>query len=93
MSEPPFYRVHDLAKRWICHPDTVRRALRRGDLAAVRIGGAVRVSHDAVMAYEARQLVPAKHDRPESASSCKEAVERFRLGLRLDHALDRRGSG
>ena len=90
MNEPRFYRVQDLAEPWVCHPDTVRRALRRGDLAAVRIGGAVRVPHDAVMAYEARQRTPAKHDRPEPDQSSGEAVERFRLGMRIDRALDRR---
>ncbi len=74
-------------------PDKVRRALRRGDLAAVRIGGAVRVPYAAVMDYEARQAMPAKHDRPEPDQSSEDAVERFRLGLRLDRALDRRGSG
>ena len=93
MPDPAFYRVQDLAERWACHPDTVRRLLRKGDLAAVRIGGAVRVPHDAVLAYEAEQRTSAKHDCPEPDRSSREAVERFRLGLRLDRALDRRGSG
>ncbi len=89
MTEQPFYTVKSLAERWICHPDTVRRALRWGDLAAVRIGGVIRVSNDAVTAYEARQTVPAKHYRPEPDQSSNEAIERFRRGLRMDRALDR----
>ena len=93
MPDPAFYRVQDLAERWACHPDTVRRLLRRGDLAVVRIGGAVRVPHDAVLAYEARQLVPAKRDRPEPDPSSKEAVERFRQDLRIQRAVDRYRSG
>ncbi len=93
MPDPAFWTAKGLAERWACHLETVRRMLRRGDLAAVRIGGAVRVPHDAVTAYEARQTVAAKHDRQEPDQSSEDAVERFRLGLRLDHVLDRRGSG
>lgn len=38
-----YYKISDLVTRWKLSDSTVRRKIREGEIAIVRIGGAVRI--------------------------------------------------
>ncbi len=62
-SAPKFFTPQDLAEQWGVHRKTVLRAIRRGDLPAVRIGPqTIRVTEvDAAIFYAKRASgVPAR---------------------------------
>ncbi len=46
-----FHNISTTAKRIAAHPETVRRIIRRGELAAVKIGKQWRVSESAMQEY------------------------------------------
>lgn len=53
-AAPSFWTVESLAKeRWQCHPLTVRRLIKAGQLQAHRFGKLVRISHTDLLKYEA----------------------------------------
>ncbi len=45
--------IEDVARRWQCSTDTVRRLLRTGKLLGVKVGALWRIPADAVQKYEA----------------------------------------
>ena len=51
MTEPRYYTVEELADTWRVHPETVRRLVRRGQLAATRVGSLIRITQEAADAY------------------------------------------
>lgn len=50
--------VVDVAVLLDCHPETVRRLIRRGELRAVRVGRLIRVPREAVTEFLARAYPP-----------------------------------
>ncbi len=64
MVEKKFYTVDEWAETIGVHPDTVRREIARGNLAAVKFGRQLRIPADA--AAESLQWVGgrASHSRP-----------------------------
>ena len=46
------FSIKTLADRWACHPDVVRRLIRKGDLKSFRVGALIRVSQAEVERYE-----------------------------------------
>lgn len=61
------FRIKELARRWRTRPETVRAMIRRGELAAFKINGRMRVSPEAVIAAERGRLAvrPALKQRRE----------------------------
>lgn len=43
IEDPQFLTLEVVAARWGKHPRSVRRMITEGDLAAVRIGGSIRI--------------------------------------------------
>lgn len=58
-----YYTVATLKARWKVSLSQVYTLIRRGDLRAVRIGGAIRIRECDVLAYEERQTVGVKSAR------------------------------
>ncbi|CCH77751.1 Periplasmic molybdate-binding protein/domain (fragment) [Nostocoides japonicum T1-X7] len=46
------YFIEDVAARWQCHPQSVRRIVRSGDLRAVKVARRWMVTSDDLAAYE-----------------------------------------
>ncbi len=49
------YTVTELAQRWQCHPETIRRMIQRGELKAFRVGRQWRIAEEAVKWIETKQ--------------------------------------
>lgn len=52
-----FLTLAELAARWRIHRSTVRRMIRKRDLAAIQIGSLLRVPLVEVQRYERRQAI------------------------------------
>ncbi|MBF0529188.1 MAG: helix-turn-helix domain-containing protein [Deltaproteobacteria bacterium] len=52
VKEPTVITVKDLAARFGCHPESVRRLVRSGKLSCFRVGRAMRFRAEDVEAYE-----------------------------------------
>ena len=48
----PVYTIEDLAARWQCHPDTIRRMVTSGKLPAFKIGRDYRIRESDILEYE-----------------------------------------
>ena len=53
----PLLRIADVAAAWAVSIKTVRRLIRRKEMAAVLIGGQLRIAPDQVRAYERRHEI------------------------------------
>ncbi len=53
------FTVAELADRWNCHPETVRRMIASGELRAFRVGREWRVAVEEVTWKETKQSQPA----------------------------------
>lgn len=53
------FTVAELADRWNCHPETVRRMIASGELKAFRVGREWRVAVEEVKWTETKQSQPA----------------------------------
>jgi excisionase family DNA binding protein len=42
-AQPELLTVRDAARRYSCHPDTIRKLLREGDLPETRLGAQGRI--------------------------------------------------
>lgn len=60
--------VDDVAARWQQHRRTVQKAVARGDIEVVRLGGSVRFTEAAVEAYERAHTDPGR-TRPRRIKS------------------------
>ncbi len=54
---PASLSVQQVAKGWGVAVKTVRRMIHRKEIAAVRVGGRIRISPDQVAAYERRHEI------------------------------------
>ncbi len=55
---PPLLRIEEAAALLGCHPNTVRRAIRAGELPAVQVGArTTRILRDVLLGEQARQEV------------------------------------
>ena len=98
-SLPRLFTVDTAAAQLDCHPETLRRAIRRGDLACYRIGGCTRIAPDQLTAYLEASLCPARDPSDPSSSSTAgsgpsaggtmDAVDTFRQARRTRRALDK----
>lgn len=61
----------DVAERWKCSPEHVRRQCKSGQLAAMKLGRVWRIKPEAVEAYERRHT--SEPAAPEPAPVRKEA--------------------
>jgi excisionase family DNA binding protein len=55
-----FFSINTAAARLDCHPETLRRIIRRGELTATKIGKHWRVSENDLAAFVAAKVRPAK---------------------------------
>jgi excisionase family DNA binding protein len=88
-------RVADILS---CHPETIRRAIRRGDLASYQIGGCIRLSIAQVeeyleraqrLAMEAtRDSASAQHQGKTSLNNQQEWLGDFRRMQRIRRSLE-----
>lgn len=69
MPERNFLKVEDLAARWGCSEGKVRRMIREGQVAALRLCGSYRIPEESVMAYENENMTEL---RPRSPGAAKE---------------------
>jgi len=94
----PLLTVQQAAVWLNCHPETVRRAIRAGKLAAYRRTNCTRVSEADLVAYlntfyqpaEPGADVASQDETRLAALQSKKAVDDFRLALRIKRALARR---
>ncbi|MGI4950960.1 MAG: helix-turn-helix domain-containing protein [Janthinobacterium lividum] len=96
---PRLFTVAAAAAQLDCHPETLRRAIRRGDLACYRLGGCTRIAPDQLSAYLEAALCPARDPQDLSSSSTgasgpsaggtMDAVDSFRQARRTRRALDK----
>jgi excisionase family DNA binding protein len=56
------YSITTAAARLECHPETLRRIIRRGELTALKVGKSWRVSETDLLAYLAAHTVKAKSE-------------------------------
>jgi excisionase family DNA binding protein len=56
------YSINTAAARLDCHPETLRRIIRRGELTALKVGKSWRVSETDLLAYLAARTVEAKSE-------------------------------
>jgi excisionase family DNA binding protein len=54
----------ELARRWRTRPATVRAMIRRGALAAIQIGGRVRIAPESILAAEQTLAVKPARRKP-----------------------------
>jgi excisionase family DNA binding protein len=55
-----FYSINTAAARLDCHPETIRRLIKRGELTAAKVGREWRVSEPDLLTYLAARTVQAK---------------------------------
>jgi len=55
--------ISQLRERWVLHPESVRRLIRKGKLRAISFGGRLRVRLDDVEAFEKAHQVGAGGER------------------------------
>jgi excisionase family DNA binding protein len=65
----------ELARRWRTRPATVRAMIRRGTLAAIAIGGGVRIPPESIAAAESEQLAVRPVKRRKRETIPREIVE------------------
>lgn len=63
MSEPAYVTMPQAAARLAVSADTIRRAIKRGDLPAMRIGRLVRIPAEALTEFERVDSASAKTSR------------------------------
>lgn len=63
-----------LAERWGCHPSTVTSLIRRGQLAAMRLGTDWRISEEAAAAYERAHTTSAETSTPTASAPTPEPI-------------------
>jgi excisionase family DNA binding protein len=98
MADSSLLTVIQAARTLGCHPETIRRAIRRGDLSCYKFGGCIRLSLEQLQAYLDTALCPARGRKsPNSSSTGKdttssggkaERVDEFRQERRTESALD-----
>ena len=72
MPDRVFLKVEDLAARWGCSEGKVRRMIREGQLAALRLCGAYRIPEESIMAYEAENMTAVQVQERKSLDALKE---------------------
>ncbi|MGI4793643.1 MAG: helix-turn-helix domain-containing protein [Janthinobacterium lividum] len=81
------FTIADVADRLKCHPETIRRAIRRGDLVCYRMRGCTRASEEQLATFLQRfipEAMPATNARQLS-----DIVDDFRWDRRMQRAIDR----
>jgi excisionase family DNA binding protein len=61
------FSINTAAARLDCHPETLRRIIRRGELAAVKVGRTWRVRESDLVAYLNAHTVSAKAETPSAS--------------------------
>ncbi len=99
MTEPLFLTVDEAAAHLAVHPETIRRAIRRGELACYRRRGCTRIAPEHLQAYMDAAFCPARGSASSTSNGAATAgpsssgkavtVADFRLRQRLKAAADR----
>ena len=77
MPEREFIKIEDLARRWAVSEGKIRRMLREGQLAGIKICNTWRIPVDSVVEYESRntsKAAPAEPKPEEAARSVVRAI-------------------
>jgi excisionase family DNA binding protein len=61
------FSINTAAARLDCHPETVRRLIRRGDLQAAKVGKNWRVSEAALASYLSAHTVNATETKSQTS--------------------------
>jgi excisionase family DNA binding protein len=90
---PRLMTIDDAAEALRCHPETLRRAIRRKKLSCYRFGGLYRLSAEHLQAYleSAQCLASSPPNAAESgapASGMEPALEGSRQARRINAAID-----
>ena len=98
MADAALLTVTRAAHSLGCHPETLRRAIRRGDLSCYKFGGCIRVSPEQLQAYLDTALCPARGPKNPNSNNTgedgtssggkAERVGEFRRERRMESALD-----
>lgn len=98
MADVHLQTVTQAARSLGCHPETLRRAIRRGELSCYKFGGCIRLSPDQLQAYLDTALCPARGPKSLNSSNTEadgtssggkaERVDAFRRERRMQSALD-----
>jgi len=64
IQTPTAFTVREAAERLSVGPTTIYELLKRGELAAVRIGADRRIPADAIIAFLQRQVIGSGRTRP-----------------------------
>jgi excisionase family DNA binding protein len=64
--------VKEVAERLACHPETVRRAIKAGEIGYVRRPGFIRIAENDFMDFLERNRCPAQDNR-RGSSACAES--------------------
>jgi len=56
------FSINTAAARLECHPETLRRIIRRGELTAVKVGRSWRVRESDLTAFLEKNTVPANFE-------------------------------
>ncbi len=65
---PPAFTPEQLAERWACKPDAIRRLIRKGKLRGFKVGQQVRIPRAAIAEYE-RQGEPCEQGSTEDTGA------------------------
>ena len=74
--EPVLFPASALAKRWNCHPITIRRLIASGKLASVRVGARAMIPLTAIVDAECNGGVGKPRRGPSLADESQEGRER-----------------
>ena len=98
MGEPHLLTVIRAARSLGCHPETLRRAIRRGDLSCYKFGGCIRLSPEQLQAYLDSALCLARGPKNHNSNNTEEdgtssggkaeRVAAFRQERQMESALD-----
>lgn len=72
MQERIFFKVEDLAARWGCSEGKVRRMIRDGQLAALRLCNAYRIPEESVQEYETINMTELRPISPETQRATRD---------------------
>ena len=65
---PPAFTPEQLAERWACKPDAIRRLIRKGKLRGFKVGQQVRIPRATIAEYE-RQGEPCEQGSTEDTGA------------------------
>lgn len=89
MTDKTYYTISEAADLLAIHPMTVRRMIRRGEIAFVKVGSHYRISADAI-AETKNEKIEREH-RHDTSSLARYATREWREGTHPRQIAEREG--